>query len=552
MEKRFGLMFGFLLAFVVLAGFASAATINATSIPSPVSIQGTTGSFQVTVLSDTTGNATISIPNLVSGFTSGVITFSSDTVNVTANVSTPITVHYNVSDPDSYFNFLQSYSQTMTLSFDGVSSNTYSINFKNGDYCNGVANTANVLRVNQPDFTIESGYGDSDNWYLLNNISAKVLIENNNNNLEVRNVKVEWALYTVDGSKIESGSLSTFKLNSGEDKTVTINFQLDRNFNKIDNSGKVMLFVKASGTINNPDSPYTYDGNESCSFYQNPQQVRVETGDDFMIPTDITINGNLIPQGDVLTNPVACGSTINFGGTVYNIGSNDQDSGSYVIIYNRELGLNKIVQLGSINGFDSQSFSSSFQIPKDVAEKTYQVQFSVYDTNNDLFENSQSDQAVKNTYFTVQGGCKITDPTLTVNLDSTEVVAGKEMVVKVNVRNNDVKNATFTISADGFSNWANLKTVDPQNFVLGSGQSKDIYLTFDLLSSSAGDQTFNLIVTGNNYVLANKPVSVTVQEGSVFSNLFKNFDWTVWGIIILNLILLIAIIIVARRVLKRR
>ena len=554
MKKQTGLILGFLAAFILVISFTSAASVNITNVQN-TNIVGTTGSFNFKLVSDSNGTVNLAIPDINSQYGNGVISFSYPSSVTFSNVSgtstKDVTVDYNITDPDSYFNFFDSYSTTITLS--GIASNSQDVKLSYKNFCDGVNNINNILTVDQPDFKVEMGYGDSDTWYLLDNISASVDVQNNNNNYDLRNVKVEWALYTTDGNKIESDTLDSFSLNSGDDKNVEINFQLDKSFNKIDNDGgSLYLYVKATGTIRDTNSNSDINGNKTCSFYKNPEQKYVETGDDFVIPYDIILNGNRLSDGWTLDNSLQCATKVNLAGTVYNLGNNDQSDGGYITIYNEDLGVNKVIQLGSLNGFESQTFSTSFEIPKTAQEKVYQLQFRVYDDRNHIYKNSQNEEALKNIYFKVQGNCKIADPSLNVTLDSEKVVSGQDMVLKVHLRNEDTKNATFTVSANGFGSWATLKTVDPENFILKAGETKDVYLTFGLKDSSAGDQQFNLIVTGNGDVLANKPVLVTVEEGSIFAGLFDNLNWTLWGIIILNVILLIVIIIVARRVLKRR
>ncbi len=548
MKKETSLFFAMVLATFMLMSFASATTLNATNIPT-ISIVGTTGSFTFNVISDSNGTVNASLANINSQYGSGVISFYAAPVTVSANTSTPMTVSYNVSDPDSYFNFLSSYQTKLTLNGQNSSSNVYTVTLNDNDFCTGIPNVANILRVDQPSFKIVNGYGDADHWYLLDNLSASVDVQNNNNNFDLRNVKVEWALYTTNGNKIDSGSLSTFNLNAGDDKTVEFDFKLDKSMNRIDKSGgRVFLYVKASGTINNPDAPYTYDGNKSCSFYQNAQQSIIETGDDFMIPTDLTVNGNLLEDGYTLGNSVSCGSTVNLGGTIYNIGNSDQNSGSYVVMYNKELGLNQVFSLGSINSFESQDFSASFVVPKTADEKLYPVQFTVYDNKNRLFENGQNDQAIKNIYLNVSGGCAIAAPYVTAEISAGETKEGGQIIIHTYIRNDDKKTQTFTISPQNYNTWADLVNVTPETFTLSSGYSKDVYLTFNLKSGSAGNQQFDLVAVSNGQVASDKQIALSIAKGSVFNGI----NWELVGIVALNIILLIAIIIVAVKILRKR
>jgi hypothetical protein len=540
----------FVLAFVVLFLANSVSALTVTGVPSQIT--GTSGHFTVNISSDTNTSVAVSVPSITQG--TGVVSFSvspsSFSLNTSANhtASRLVNVNYSVSDPDGYFNFLDSVSYSTSLKVNGQNYGT--IYFKNTDFCQGTPNVVNILKVDSPDFSISSGYGDSSTWYLLDNVSAKVDVENNGN-YDLRNVKVQWALYTTDGNKIDSGTLSSFSLNSGNDKTVDINFQLNNGMNRIDNAGgNVVLYVKASGTIRDTSANGLYDGNQTCSSVN--ENGYVETGDDFMIPVDVTLNGNILQNGDTLNGSVSCGSNVNLAGTIYNIGSSDQSSGSYVVIYNQELGVNQIVKLGSISAFSSQDFSANFNIPKNASEKIYGIQLSVYDSNNNLYENSNNDQAVKTVFMNVSGNCAITPPTVTADISSGEATEGKQVTVHVYVRNEDAKTATFVLAPSGYNSWADLVNISAETFTLGSGYSKDVYMTFNLKSGSAGSQNFNIILTSNGQIVSDKQVNLTVAQGSFWSDLGSNVNWEIVGIVLLNVVLLVAIIIVAVKILKRR
>ncbi len=539
-----------LFLFVMMLGFASAASVNATSVPGTVVMSQTSGSFTFKIVSDSNQTVNINIPSINSPSGSGVISFSYPSkINVTNVSSETVTVKYNTTDP-SYFDLLTDYPANITLS-GAFTSKTYSVNMQYNNFCDSVSNQGN-LEVDQPDFSIVSGYGNSDTWYLMDNISASVDIYNNGA-YDLRNVKVEWALYTSEGNKIDSGTLSTFSLNSGDDKTVDINFKLDKNFNRIDNAGgNVYLYVKATGTLRDTSTSHALNGEDSCAFY-TPSSQYVETGDDFVISAGISLNGNLVASDGTLPGAVNCGSTVNLAGTAYNIGSSDQSSGGYIIAYNSELGINQKIELGSLNGFSSQDFSSTFQIPQNADEKIYQLQLMSYDNNNNIYENSNNDQAIKYVYFNVSGNCAITPPTVTAQISSGEAKEGKQVTIHVYLRNEDTKTETFLLSAQGYNSWGNLVNITPQTFTLGSGYSKDVYLTFNINSNNAaGTQQFDFIATSNGQVAIDKPVVIQIAQGSALENIFNGANWELIGIVALNVILLILIIVVAAKVLKRR
>jgi hypothetical protein len=94
--------------------------------------------------------------------------------------------------------------------------------------------------------------------------------------------------------------------------------------------------------------------------------------------------------------------------------------------------------------------------------------------------------------------------------------------------------------------------VTGQTFTLDPLQSKDVYMTFDLKQGSKGDQQFLLQVSANGQAVSEKPVVISIASGSFWSNLSENINWEIVGIVALNLILLIAIIVVAVKILKRK
>lgn len=547
MEKKTGIIFALVFASLFLMSFASA-TLTVTGVPSQIA--GSSGQFTITISSNTSESVNLSIPQITSGQgTTGVVSFTVSNDSFSLNKSSKsVSVNYSVSDPNGYFNFLDSSSYSTTLKVNGVSYGT--IYFKNTNFCQGTPNVVNILRVDSPDFSITSGYGDSSTWYLLDNITAKVDIENNGN-YDLRNVKVQWALYTTDGNKIDSGTLNTFSLNSGNDKTVSINFPLNNGMNRIDNSGgNVVLYVKATGTIRDTSVNSIYDGNQTCSSVSGDGYV--ETGDDFMIPSEMTMNGNILQNGDTLNGSVSCSSNVNLAGTIYNIGSNDQPSGSYVVIYNQKLGLNQIIKLGSISAFSSQGFSTNFVIPKNAHQQIYGIQISVYDDNNNLYESSNNDQAVKTVYLNVSGGCSINPPIVGATIVSGEAQAGKEVTIQAYVTNNDTQTATFVLAPNGYNSWANLVNMSDSTFTLSPSSTKDLYMTFAINPSVQGAQNFNLIITSNGQIVSQKQVSLNVAQGSFWNNLGSNVNWELVGIVALNIILLVAIIIVAVKILRRR
>jgi len=53
---------------------------------------------------------------------------------------------------------------------------------------------------------------------------------------------------------------------------------------------------------------------------------------------------------------------------VWNVGDSDQDEVK-VVIFNSELGINEVVEIGDINDFDNEVLDAFVEIPSDVEEK---------------------------------------------------------------------------------------------------------------------------------------------------------------------------------------
>jgi len=545
MEKKTGMIFVTFFALAMFLGFTSA-TLTVSNIPL---LNQSGGTFTFNVSSTVNETVTVNIDSIIQG--TNQITFSisppsfelNDTLN---NRTKKITVDYVV-DSGFLFELGKTYSTTMNVSGNVSEDLLKIITFEESNFCNEIDNKGN-LEVRTFDINVEKGFGDSDSfWYLLDEISVEIDVDNRGS-WDIQNIDVEWELDTTDGSKIMDGDVNDFDLNYGDGDTVTITFKLDENLRRFDGEDAV-LYVRATGKIDDRNSPY--DGQKSCAF--RSKEVNVITRDDFMIVDDLTLNGEKVSRGDFLdNNAFTCNSKVDVAATVYNLGRDEQKE-SYVMVYNKDLGINERIDLDNINGFKSQDISMDFNIPSDAKEKNYKLQFEVYDKRDNLFQNGENDDAISNFHFKVEGNCDIVAPTITAELDSSEAKEGEEMVVKVYLRNDEDKPVTFLLGADGFGSWANLIEISPQTFTLAYGTAQEVYLTFNLKGDSAGDRQFNLVITSEGKVITTKPILVTVQEGSFWSNTFiEGIDLRIVGIVVLNLILIIAIILVARKVLKRR
>jgi len=133
--------------------------------------------------------------------------------------------------------------------------------------------------------------------------------------------------------------------------------------------------------------------------------------------------------------------------------------------------------------------------------------------------------------------------------------AGEELVVKATITNTG-DSATFSLNAAGYSTWASSAVLDQTSVVLATGESKDVLFTFNVKNDVSGDQTFDIEVLSDNQLVVKQPVSVLIEKtGTKFpgfsGNIINKNNWYLWGIGILNVVLVIIIIAVAVRVARK-
>jgi len=540
MKKTLGLTFGLLFALVMVLGFSSA-SITVTGIPATLSQSG--GYFDVVVTS--TLSETIALGVLDITQDAKTVDFSLNTSSITldnvSNLNESVRVTYSIGT-GFVFNLGKEYNSTLTLNGTGSGALNQTMKFANTKFCE-FGKVGGDLEITGIDIN-NLGAGDDNEWEYLDTIEIKLSVENTDQDTSISSVEAEIRIVDLNGKDItddffvknDDKKMDFGKIKYDTEETQSVILKVDPSIDE----GTYKLYIKAYKKSD--ENVHCIDESNDFDKDDTHQEVKVLVGD-----KEVGVDGFDIPK------TISCGASATVSFDFYNFDLAEKEEDMRVGIYNGELGINTYSSQFDLRRGKSNGLIFEVQIPKDAKPGKYKTNIRYeYDYDVDKLRYDTSEQASETFELVVEGGCKIADPSLTVTLDSTEVIAGKDMVVKVNLRNDDSKNATFTVNAEGFSSWANLKEVNPETFILTPGASKDVYLTFGLKDSSAGDQNFNLIVTGNGYVLATKPVLVSVEEGSAFGNFFSNFDWKIWGIIILNLILLIVIIIVARNVLRRR
>ncbi|MCX6750204.1 MAG: putative S-layer protein [Candidatus Pacearchaeota archaeon] len=126
------------------------------------------------------------------------------------------------------------------------------------------------------------------------------------------------------------------------------------------------------------------------------------------------------------------------------------------------------------------------------------------------------------------------------------------MVVKATITNTGNKIAYYTLNAAGYTGWADSATLDKSSLTLNAGESGEVLLNFDVKKEALGINLFNLEVLSENKLIVNQPVQVEITKRKLsLGNLFSGNNGYIWGIGLLNLILIILIIVIAVRIARK-
>jgi hypothetical protein len=540
---------GFAVLFLlVLTGFTSGAIILGT-VPT---LNQTGSSFNINITSDVTTFLNLSSTTISDSEGNTIVFTSQSGLDFTTTLSQIITVGYVVS-PNFDFEFGEEYSTVFTVvnSSDSTINKSETLSFEiNEDFCSYDDNEFDVkddqyLDIKKIEIS-NKGFGDEDNWYPLDEIEVTVTVEAGKSDVDVDNVDLEWGLYDKTSKKwaIKVEKEDDFDLDGDDKKEITFTFNLDDSMDMdLDELeyGDLELYVRVTGKA---DSKESIDGDVLCWADSLDKDDFEFVMDEFVLLNDIQIIGG-----------TSCGDDIQIIAEVWNIDDGKQKEVS-VMIYNKELGINKKIEIGDIKAFDSTDFDTMITLSEGVSEKQYILTFSVYDDDNDLYEIGEDDE--KSVFFApiTINSCYVT-PTASVSASlQSEAKAGKDFVVKTTIVNTGSETKTFTVSASNYADWASA-TLDKTSVTLSAGQSTDVLITFSVNKGVSGEQGFDIEVLDGKMNYLSQPISVDVKSGfslpsltGLVSGFQDNFYF--YGIIALNVILVLVIVIVAVKIAKKK
>lgn len=494
-----------------------------------------------TITLTNTGNVALTNINLTSSGDFG-ITFSGTGVseNVLTSLGAGDSETLTVSMTEN-FDSIFGASTTITAKASDNTTTTKTLTYS-GDYCEGISGLS-VLTVDIEEFNVVSGFGEDDDFvYPFDEIEFEINVDVAK--YDTKKIELEWELYTaISKYKIASGSESRFSLDSGDDKDITLKIKLDKKVSKLEGENQLILLVKAKGEISDSDAG---TDNKKTICASDSLTIDLITDEEFVI-----IDNFEMPES------VPCDSEVTISADVWNIWDEDLEE-VYVRVYNSELGIDKNIEIGDIDSFDSERLNFVLTVPENALEKTYTLRFTVYNEDDDVFENDNEDEAIFTQFLAVSGSCSTNTQTNAVISASLESggKAGKSLVVKSTITNTGTTTATYTITATDYSEWAEDYTVDKSTIVLNAGESAEIQFTLNVKKGVSGEKTFNIGVSSGSDSALEQPVAVTIEKANFLSGITGNViggdgsNWYLWVIGAVNVILVLIIIVVAFRIAK--
>lgn len=527
-NKKLSLILASVFAFVFLIGLASA-TITLSTVSD---LSQTGNSFTLTVSSNQNETITLTASSISDG-NGKYITFTPVSVDLDlSNPSDLVRVNYTV-ESGFDFEFGKTYSTNLLVNGTESDSVTRTLNFASSNFCE--FGNPGDLRIKISDVKVVSGFGEDNEWLPLDKVEIEVDIENRGSE-DIEDVVVEWGLYNTKDKvwTIEVDEEDEFNLDEDDEENLVISFTLDddmeQDLAELDD-GTYTFYIRAKGNIDDSSST------DTCQSASKSVKIIIEK--DF-----VTLSGFESPES------VQCDSEFHLSADIWNIGSRDQED-VYVMVANKELGINKRIDIGDVDSFDNELMDFSFAVPDNAEEKTYTLSITIYDEDNDVFQNDYNDdKAVFSKSFKVSGGCAKPEALVTASLYSGGK-AGKPLVVKANVVNTGTKQTSYLLNAVSYTTWASSASVEPTSFTLNAGESKDVLITFNVNRDAAGDNLFNLEILSENELVSNQPVQVPIKRAGLLFPSLSLDNWHLWAIGALNLILVIFIIVIAVRISRK-
>ena len=404
------------------------------------------------------------------------------------------------------------------------------------------------------DVEISNDDGDDYDWVPLDTITIEVEVENTGDD-KIRDIIVELGLFDEDGDNIiddmnglDDEQIELGRLSEGDDETVIFEFQVPADFEE----QTYTLVIKAYSDDEGEDTictSYSSDFDTTSKYYEIISGERETDEENHIVVDSIRIS----------PSTAECSEIVQVSAEVFNIGDEDYEDQVKVTLYNEALGIDmtKTIREDFDQG-DSEEIEFEFTIPENAEPATYLLEFRTYydyDDKDDYYNLMSEKRFYKS--ILVDGNCVIISESnveITAQLDSEtpEANAGEQVIVTTTLENTGEDSTLYTVSVYGNSAWSSVSGIDPTTVIIPAGESKEIDIILDLDKDAQGDKEFTIKVTHDGEETEQKvALSINAKTssgitGAAISDHIKENGF-IYAIVLINLILIIAIILVIRR-----
>ncbi|MEK6811052.1 MAG: putative S-layer protein [Nanoarchaeota archaeon] len=539
------------------AGSPYTFTLPSVTITQPVSnltISASTGPFRtnqnVTLTVTNTGNtilnsiimSEITTPSLFG------VTFNPNTAFSlnTGNSSTVTAILNSLTGLKFGLNIVNVQASTGT----GTNSQTATTSFQvKKTFCSAGETVTSNLTIANIDWS-NNGEGDDDSWELLDEVEVEVKVENHNQDDDV-DATIELGLYDSSGNNQADNLVFLadsdgedeqidININDDDDETVTFKFKVPADFDTGNYKLTVKVFDDDAGESRScRDSSNDFTEN---SFFKTIDVKQTSDEGKYVVVDEISMDSQ-----------VACGQAVSGQFTVFNVGKDEQDRVK-ITIRNKDLGISQTKEITKLDQGDDETLDFTISIPATAENGNYPLEFiTEYDYKNGVYREESDDsfdyifevlgcsQNLKN-----PGSGALTNIEIDAKLDS-DAKAGKELIVTATIKNTGTEDATYSLSAKGYSTWAELTDISDETISVDAGESKEVTFTLLVNEDSVGTQAFDIQVASQDKVLIQE-VEVKLSEGLKLPSFGSPL---IWVIVLVNIVLIALIIVVAVKLSKR-
>jgi P pilus assembly chaperone PapD len=533
-----------ILLTTILMLVTASAELTFTVNPAAITFTENDGSSSFTVANTGNETAQFTIPSTITisdGTNNLAVALDKYTFELAAGASAVVSASVNADEIENLD--FGVYSKSVEIK-ETTSNLTKSISFTaKKSYCELGPINESITKIRSVD---ESGSSSSDDWTWKpqDEITLSVDIENNDDDND-RTVRVEWDIYDTDSKEfLDIGEDDTVDVDSNERETIEFTFEVPYD---LERGSRYVLYIKAYDDDDGEEEICTVAGENGKS-----ASLAAEEGIPLKIERDkneVVVSKTDIPE------TLTCGSTTDIGLWIANTGRSREDK-IKVSLLDSAFGTGLSREISKLDWDDkAEEVTFPITVPSDLEEYSYKLKFRIdyeYDDNDDEYGSFITEEYT----IEVSGNCKASEQlgaSINAMLDS-EAISGKELTITGTVENTGNAKTTYLISVIDYNSWATLEGINPTALTIESGQSKDFSVNLKVNEDTTGEQSLTIIADFGEQS-EEQEVSIAIEEqgattpvtGSAITDSIRE-NWFIWVIVIINVVLIIAIILVARRI----